>query len=80
MALAMLTGLALSEEVLEELDEGVELSQGIDIDEEPILDDVDQLPIEVDLSLSLDGFGLESTVTYKFIVEDAEVAVQSYPL
>ena len=79
MALAMLTGLAVSEEVLDGQDTGLDLedTQSIDIDEEPILDDVDQLPTEVDLSLSLNGFGLESTVTYKFIIDDKEYAVQN---
>ena len=76
MALAMLTGLAslaLSEEINDVLDEGL----GLDVENTEGLD-IDQLPSGLEaLDLSLDGFDLVATVTYRFYVNDVEYASQT---
>jgi len=76
MALAMLAGLALSEGVLEapETELDIEDTEGLAIGEAPTADVVDEIPEAIELSLG--ELDLEAHVTYRFIVDDVEVAAQ----
>ena len=82
MALAMLLGLALSEEVPEEFGKEVDFGSeeenaGFEIDEEVIFTEpVDEMPDEVDLALTLEDIDLRADATYRFVVDGEEYAIQ----
>ena len=82
MALAMLSGLALSEEVPEEYGMEVDFGSeeenaGFEIDEEVIFTEpVDEMPDEVDLALTLEDIDLRADATYRFVVDGEEYAIQ----
>ena len=85
MALAVMVGLALSEETLEmpdgepvhELQQG---DSGLEIDGEaaPDVESTDEIPADLDsVDLTLGSLDPVSEVTYRFIVEGVEYAVQN---
>lgn len=77
MALALLAGLALSEGVLEAPDMGLDIedTEGLELGEGPIADVVEEMPEDIELSLG--ALDLEAHVTYRFIVDEVEVATQA---
>ena len=82
MALAMLSGLALSEEVPEEFGKEVDFGSeeenaGFEIDEEVIFtESVDEMPDEADIALTLEDIDLRADATYRFVVDGEEYAIQ----